>query len=196
MIRYFYSAGFARFNSTPDCLIRVLPSFIAEKRHEIPCIPEFNMCLLVAMYYKVKLFFDLTDSLFIRYLTPITFAVSTSSSKFLTFTETDTLFPAFDSEKYPCVEWQLSFSDRSRRVRPFSRSGDMVLIPRFGFLFHCIAENEFRQGITKNQFYKYYNRINSHKKPFALLLTQTMTRDSRRHRPRSPRSMRGRSSRR
>lgn len=91
---------------------------------------------------------------------------------------------------------QLSFSDRSRRVRSFSRSGDMVLIPRFGFLFHCIAENEFRQGITKNQFYKYYNRINSHKKPFALLLTQTMKRDSRRHRLRSPRSMRGRSSRR
>lgn len=106
------------------------------------------------MYYKVKLFFALTDSLFFLYLTSITFAVSTSSSKSLTFTETDTLFPAFDSEKFPCVEWQLSFSDRSRRVRSFSRSGDMVLIPRFGFLFHCIAENEFRQGITKNQFYK------------------------------------------
>lgn len=128
------------------------------------------------MYYKVKLFFDLTDSLFIRYLTPITFAVSTSSSKSLTFTETDTLFPAFDSEKYPCVEWQLSFSDRNRRVTSFSRSG-MVLTPRFGFLLHCIAESEFRQGITKNQFYKYYNRINSHKNPFALLLTQTMKRD-------------------
>lgn len=195
MIRYFYSAGFARFNSTPDCLIKVFPSFIAEKRHEIPCIPEFNMCLLVTMYYKVKLFFALTN-FFSLYFTSVTFAVSTSSSKSLTFTETDTLFPAFDSEKYPCVEWQLSFSDRSRRVRPFSRSGDMVLIPRFGFLFHCIAENEFRQGIPKNQFYKYYNRINSHKKPFALLLTQTMKRDSRRHRPRSPRSMRGRSSRR
>ena len=53
----------------------------------------------------------------------------------------------------------------------------MVLIPRFGFLLHCIAESEFRQGITKNQFYKYYNRINSRKKPFALLLTQTMKRD-------------------
>ena len=196
MIRYFYSAGFARINSTPDCLIKVLPSFIAEKRHEVTRIPESNMCLLVAMYYKVKLFFALTDSLFFLYLTSITFAVSTSSSKSLTFTETDTLFPAFDSEKFPCVEWQLSFSDQSRRVRSFSRSGDMVLIPRFGFLFHCIAENEFRQGITKNQFYKYYNRINSHKKPFALLLTQTMKRDSRRHRLRSPRSMRGRSSRR
>lgn len=123
MIRYFYSAGFARFNSTPDCLIKVLPSFIAEKRHEIPCIPEFNMRLLVAMYYKVKLFFALTNSFFL-YLTSVTFAVSTSSSKSLTFTETDTLFPAFDSEKFPCVEWQLSFSDQSRRVRSFSRSGD------------------------------------------------------------------------
>lgn len=61
----------------------------------------------------------------------------------------------------------------------------MVLIPRFGFLFHCIAENEFRQGITKNQFYKYYNRINSHKKPFALLLTQTMKRDMRYSTPKS-----------
>lgn len=195
MIRYFYSAGFARINSMPDCLIKVFPSFIAEKRHEIPCIPEFNMCLLVTMYYKVKLFFALTN-FFSLYFTSVTFAVSTSSSKSLTFTETDTLFPAFDSEKFPCVEWQLSFSDRSRRVRSFGRSGDMVLIPRFGFLFHCIAENEFRQGIPKNQFYKYYNRINSHKKPFALLLTQTMKRDSRRHRLRSPRSMRGRSSRR
>ncbi len=48
----------------PDCLIKVLPSFIGEKRHEIPCIPEFNMCLLVAMYYKVKLFFALTNSFF------------------------------------------------------------------------------------------------------------------------------------
>lgn len=139
-------------------------------------MPEFNMRLLVAMYYKVKLFFALTNSFFL-YLTSVTFAVSTSSSKSLTFTETDTLFPAFDSEKFPCVEWQLSFSDRNRRVTSFSRSGDMVLIPRFGFLFHCIAENEFRQGITKNQFYKYYNRINSHKKPFTLLLTQTMKRD-------------------
>ena len=116
-------------------------------------MPEFNMRLLVAMYYKVKLFFALTNSFFL-YLTSVTFAVSTSSSKSLTFTETDTLFPAFDSEKFPCVEWQLSFSDRNRRVTSFSRSGDMVLIPRFGFLFHCIAENEFRQGITKNQFYK------------------------------------------
>ena len=129
------------------------------------------------MYYKIKLFCDLTDSLFIHYLTSVTFAVSTSSSKSLTFTEMDILFSAFDSKQFPCVEWQLSFSDRNRRVRSFSRSGDMVLIPRFGFLFHCIAENEFRQGITKNQFYKYYNRINSHKKPFALLLTQTMKRD-------------------
>lgn len=50
----------------------------------------------------------------------------------------------------------------------------MVLIPRFGFLFHCIAENEFRQGITKNLFYKYYNRIKSLS---LLLLTQTMKRD-------------------
>ncbi len=115
-------------------------------------------------------------TLFFLYLTSVTFAVSTSSSKSLTFTETDTLFPAFDSEKFPCVEWQLSFSDRNRRVTSFSRSG-MVLTPRFGFLLHCIAESEFRQGITKNQFYKYYNRINSHKNPFALLLTQTMKRD-------------------
>ena len=64
MIRYFYSAGFAGFNSTPDCLIKVLPSFIAEKRHEVTRIPEFNMCLLVAMYYKAKLFFALTNSFF------------------------------------------------------------------------------------------------------------------------------------
>ena len=177
MVWNLYSTGSAGFDSSPDCLIKILSSFIAEKRHEVPRIPEFNMRLLVTMYYKIKLFFDLTDSLFIHYLTSVTFAVSTSSSKSLTFTETDTLFPAFDSEKFPCVEWQLSFSDRNRRVRSFSRSGDMVLIPRFGFLFHCIAENEFRQGITKNQFYKYYNRINSHKKPFALLLTQTMKRD-------------------
>ena len=63
------------------------------------------------------------------------------------------LFPAFDSKQFPCVEWQLSFSDRNRRVTSFSRSG-MVLTPRFGFLLHCIAESEFRQGITKNQFYK------------------------------------------
>ena len=128
------------------------------------------------MYYKIKLFFNLTDSLFIHYLTSVTFAVSTSSSKFLTFTETGMLFPAFDSKQFPCVEWQLSFSDRNRRVTSFSRSG-MVLTPRFGFLLHCIAESEFRQGITKNQFYKYYNRINFHKNPFALLLTQTMKRD-------------------
>lgn len=142
-----------RFGFDDDpALTEVLPSFIAEERHEVTRIPEFNMCLLVAMYYKVKLFFALTNSFF-HYLTSVTFAVSTSSSKSLTFTETDTLFPAFDSEKFPCVEWQLSFSDRSRRVRSFSRSG-IVLTPRFGFLLHCIAESEFRQGITKNQFYK------------------------------------------
>ena len=125
------------------------------------------------MYYKIKLFFNLTDSLFIHYLTSVTFAVSTSSSKFLTFTETGMLFPAFDSKKFPCVEWQLSFSDRNRRVTSFSRSG-MVLTPRFGFLLHCIAESEFRQSITKNQFYKI---LQPYKKPFTLLLTQTMKRD-------------------
>ena len=98
MIRYFYSAGFAGFNSTPDCLIKVLPSFIAEKRHEVPRIPEFNMRLLITMYYKIKLFFNLTDSLFIHYLTSVTFAVNTSSSKSFTFTETDILFSCFQQQ--------------------------------------------------------------------------------------------------
>ena len=153
MVWNLYSTGSAGFDSSPDCLIKILSSFIAEKRHEVPRIPEFNMRLLVTMYYKIKLFFDLTDSLFIHYLTSVTFAVSTSSSKSLTFTEMDILFSAFDSKQFPCVEWQLSFSDRNRRVTSFSRSG-MVLTPRFGFLLHCIAESEFRQSITKNQFYK------------------------------------------
>ena len=126
------------------------------------------------MYYKVKLFFALTNSFFL-YLTSVTFAVSTSSSKSLTFTETDTLFPAFDSEKFPCVEWQLSFSDRNRRVTSFSRSG-MVLTPRFEFLLVLLRAN-FVKVLPRISSIKYYNCVNPHKNPFTLLLTQTMKRD-------------------
>ena len=127
------------------------------------------------MYYKIKLFFNLTDSLFIHYLTSVTFAVSTSSSKFLTFTETGMLFPAFDSKQFPCVEWLLSFSDRNRRVTSFSRSG-MVLTPRFEFLLVLLRAN-FIKVLPRISSIKYYKCINSHKKPFTLLLTQTTKRD-------------------
>ena len=127
------------------------------------------------MYYKIKLFFNLTDSLFIHYLTSVTFAVSTSSSKFLTFTETGMLFPAFDSKQFPCVEWQLSFSDRNRRVTSFSRSG-MVLTPRFEFLLVLLRAN-FIKVLPRISSIKYYNCINSHKNPFTLLLAQTTKRD-------------------
>ena len=76
MILHCYPACFTGFDSTNDCFRKVLPSFISEERHQIACIPKFNTCFLIAMYYKIKPFFDLTDSPFIHYPSSSVFSIS------------------------------------------------------------------------------------------------------------------------
>ena len=68
MIRHLDTAGFTGFHCTGNSFIKVFPSPISQQGHQLPGIPEFNMCALIAMYHKVKLLFDLADSLFIHYI--------------------------------------------------------------------------------------------------------------------------------
>jgi len=79
---FFQTAGYIEQNTVPVCdseqycIRKVLPSFISEERHQIACIPKFNTCFLIAMYYKIKLCFNLTNSPFIHYPSSSVFSIS------------------------------------------------------------------------------------------------------------------------